>query len=303
MPTQVPTREQVPPAYRWNLDEAFPTRQAWEEELQRGEEVLARLRQRRGTLAESGTSLLHALQDLDDVHRIASRVFAYARMKRDENNADPGAQELADRALSFHVKVEADTSFVVPEVLAIAPERLESFLADTPGLEVYRHLLDDLARQRPHVRSAEVEEILALSGEMAAASDEVYSMLCDVDMEFGTVRDEHGQEIVLTHARYLRLMESPDRGVREIAMHTLYQAYRRHHHTLAALLASSVKKDVFYARARRYPSSLHAALHPTNVPVEVYRELIRTVRRHLPVLHRYLELRKRALQEIGRAHV
>ncbi len=186
-------------------------------------------------------------------------------------------------------------AFFNPEILAIPTQTLDAFLEENADLQVYRHVIDDLVRQKPHVLSETEEELLARFTEIAQSPANIFEMINDADIRFGTVTDEDGRQIELTKGRYIRLMESRDRRVRREAFQALYASYIGQRNTLAATLYASVKKDCLYARLRHYDSSLHAALDDDNISVAVYDNLLTSVQNHLDLMHRYVSLRKRML--------
>jgi oligoendopeptidase F len=215
-------------------------------------------------------------------------------LRRDENQTDNDAQARYERVIARSIEVSEALAFFEPELLALPAEQLDSLIAD-PGLARYHHQLDDLRRSRPHVRSIEVEELLAQGADVARATSDAFGALDNADLEYGPVRDDSGREVTLTKARHAVLLRSRDREVRRAANETFMNAYLEHKHTLAALHGASVRKDVYYAKARRHPSAREAALFGGNIPTAVYDSLIAAVRDARPVLARYLELRRRIL--------
>ncbi|MCG0315008.1 MAG: oligoendopeptidase F family protein, partial [Calditerricola sp.] len=291
----LPKREEIPERYKWRLEDLFASREEWERVFREAQALIDQIAAYSGTLGQSGQRLLEALRLRDELEVRVERLYAYARMRRDEDATRAEHQALSDRATTLLVQAEAALSFLEPEILSIPEERLRTWLEEVEGLALYRTALENLLVLKPHVRSAEVERLLAEAGELADAPRTVYGMLSDADLRFPTIRDERGDEVELTKGRYLTFLESADRRVRREAFTALYRVYESKIHTFAALFAASVKKDVFFARARNYRSALEAALTPNRIPVAVYTQLIDTVRRHLPLLHRYLALRKKAL--------
>jgi oligoendopeptidase F len=295
----LPPREAIPEADRWRVEDIFPTDAAWEEAFRALEADVGRAAAFRGRLGEGPQVLLEALRAQDDMGQRLERLYAYAFLRRDEDARVGRYQEMGDRVARLATAVEAAWAFFDPEVLALPEEALRGWLANPPsgaeGLAIYRHRLDNLLRQKPHVLSPAEEALLARVGELARAPETAFDMLNDADIRFPTVRDEAGREVELTKARYLRFLESHDRRVRRDAFEALYATYGRHRNTLGALLGASVRRDWFYAETRRYPSSLAMALDADNVPVAVYDQLVAAVRAHLGDLHRYLRLRRRVL--------
>lgn len=292
---RLPRRQEVPVAYTWNLETIYPSDAAWAQDFARLEALLPQLAACQGTLGQGPDRLLACLRLRDEAGVLMGKLYAYAHLRHDEDTTNAAYQALNERAVSLYTRVRGAEAFIEPEILALPAGTLEGYLTAEPDLQVYGHYLHDLLRQQEHVRSAEVETLLAQAGELARAPREIFTMLNNADIKFPTIRDAEGNEVEVTKGRYSQFLESPDRRVRQDAFTALYGTYRQHLHTIAATLAASVKKDVFYARARNYPSALAAALSEHNIPLAVYHNLIATVNRNLPVLHRYLRLRKRIL--------
>lgn len=288
-------RADVPVEDTWDLSAIYPDVPSWEADLQQIRDDVPELVALRGTLDQGAGRLLKALQLEEAIGARASRAFSYAGLKKDEDNADTQAQANYDRVVVLSVEVGSAVAFLEPEILALPDGAVERYLSDEPQLEKYRHALESLLRQREHVLSAETEMLLASAGEIAMGPDTIFSMLNDADLEYGTIENEEGEQVTLTKANYQRFLESRKRPVRKAAFEAMHAAYRQHRNTLAATYASSVKTDVFFARTRKYESSLDASLSPNNIPISVYDSLVETVNRHLPLLHRYIALRKRTL--------
>lgn len=293
--TALPKRSELKQAETWNLESIYPSVDAWEADYAQAQQRLPELAAFTGKLGESADQLLAALRLRDELSTLVEKLYVYAHMRKDEDNTNPTYQGLEQRGMSLYVQLSGATSFFDPEIIAIPAERLQSFLQQNKDLALYTHLLQDLMRQQAHVRSAEVEELLAQSVEIAQAPGQIFSMLNNADIKFPTIKDAEGNEIELTKGRYTLLLESHEQRVRRDAFNALYSTYGKQKHTLAACLSAGVKKAVFYARARNYDSALQMALDAHNIPVNVYQNLIDTVHKNLPRLHRYIELRKRLL--------
>ncbi|HHW61224.1 MAG TPA: oligoendopeptidase F, partial [Syntrophomonadaceae bacterium] len=202
---------------------------------------------------------------------------------------------MCDRVESLAVQLASCTAFIVPEILSIPEENLQAFMDENSELQVYRHFIDELLRQRPHILSPEEEKLLAMVADVSMASGNIFTMLNNADIKFPAIRDEEGREIELTKGRYGTFMESHDRRVRKDAFEALYSSYGKVINTLGATLNASIKTDIFYARARKYPSAIEASLDQDNVPLAVYDRLIESVHAYLTHMYRYMELRKRLL--------
>jgi oligoendopeptidase F len=288
-------RTDVPVDDTWDLTAIYPTVEEWERAIDSVRADLPKLTAFQGTLAQGPQQLLDAVQVEESIGERLSRVYSYAGLKKDEDNTNTAAVAAYDRVVALSVEAGQAASFLEPEVLALPDGTVERYLAEEPRLERWRHALEDLLRQREHVLSAEQERLLASAGEVTMAANQIFTMLNNADMTHGTVLDETGQEATLTKGNYLRFMESRDREVRKAAFIGMHQPYIEHRNTLAATYSSSVKTDIFLARARNYASALEASLKPNNIPVAVYDNLVSVVNRRLPLMHRYLALRKRML--------
>ncbi len=249
----------------------------------------------RGRLGESGSTVLAFLALRDRIGDLIERLVAYACLSRDQDTRVSGYQAMAGRATTLSVRAGEALSFADPELLALPEGRLAALAAEEAGLAQYAHALDDVVRMRPHTLPEGEERLLAMSADFGATPSVVYNMFHNADLRFGSVHDDEGNEVELTHARYAAYQKSRSRSVREEAWRTLHAGYQRFENTLAANLAGNVKRHVFAARARRYASALEAALDAESIPTEVYRNLVRTVRERIAPLHRYMEIRKKAL--------
>lgn len=293
---RLPARDEIDAKYKWKLEDIYPGDDAWEEDFKKVRDMTGRMAGYRGKLAGSMQTLLECLKLSDEMLALNDKVFVYARMRRDENNAEAKYQALTDRAMALSTEVYASVSFIVPEITAIDEATLEKGMEEVEGLALYRHYFNEIMRQKQHILSDKEEELLALAAEIADAPSDIFTMFNNADIKFGTIRDENGEEAEVTKGRYIKFLESRDRRVREDAFHTLYRSYNAMRNTLASSLGSNIKKNKFYANVRKYESSLSASLDNDNVSVSVYDNLIDTVNRNLPLLRRYLKLRKEALK-------
>ena len=287
-------RQEQDPKLQWRLSDLYENTAAWERALQEAQAQIAAIEAYRGRLGESADTLLAVLRNRSAAERQLVQAYTYAHLHKDTDNGNATYQGMTDRAMQAMVAAQAALSFIEPEILEIAPETLRAW-AQEPRFQNFRFYLEDLDRQRAHLLSAAEERILAMAEDPLSGADNAFTMLSDVDLDFGTVVDAQGQEVKLTHSTYGLLLESPDRRVRRDAFRNLYKAYRSVKNTIAATYAASVKADVFRARVRGYAGSLEAALDGNNVPVAVYEQLIEAVHEKLPALQKYLALRKRQL--------
>lgn len=294
-PAGLMERSQIASEHKWRLEDMYESMELWEQDAKAVLELTNDIVTLEGNLGESSATLLKALRLQDEIGKKISRMYSFARMHRDEDNANPTYQALTDRAMSIYIQVESQQAFMMPEILAIPQERLQGFLAENEDLQLYHFAIDELLREKPHILSAEQEQLLAQVGEVTSAPQQIFTMFNNADMVFPNVKDEDGNEVELTHGRYIHFLESKHREVRKGAFDAVYSTYKKHRNTLAAIHGASVKKDVFYAKARNFDSAREAALSGDNVPLSVYDNLIDSVRESLPALHKYLDLRKRVL--------
>lgn len=285
-------REHIDDKYKWNLKAIYPDENAWEEDFKAVKNLADQLVTLQGTMGQSADALLKVLQLSDELGRKIEKLYVYARMRRDEDNAVNLYQALFDRAESLGVEVSSAAAFIVPEILTIPEEKLSAFIKENRALGTYQHFLDEILRQKAHILSAQEERLLAMAADLSMAAQNIFTMLNNADIKFPVIRDEEGREVELTKGRYGSFMESSNRQVRHDAFKALYGSYRKLVNTLGASLSSSVKKDIFYARARNYPSALEASLDEDNVPLEVYNRLIEAVHAHMEPMHRYMRIRQ-----------
>lgn len=292
----LPKREEIDGKYKWKLEDIYDNDELWEGDFKKVRLLSSDVAAFKGKLGESPDTLLKCLKLCDDMLSLNDKLFVYARMRRDENNANPVYQALTDRAMALSTEVYAAVSFIVPEIISIDEKVLNGYIDSNTGLQLYRQYFAEILRQKRHILSEREEELLALSAEMAHAPADIFSMFNNADIRFPFIKDENGEEIELTKGRYIKFMESRDRRVREDAFQALYGSYEKAKNTLSAALNNNVKKDRFYATVRKYDTCLEAALDADNIPTAVYDNLIETVGRHLHLLHRYLRLRKKVLR-------
>lgn len=292
---KVPRRDEIPVEYTWDLSTVYADDEAWEEDIGRLEGMLPQVAAIEGAIGQGAQLLLRALKLRDDVTMRLWQIYIYANRRLDSDSTDPVGQALAERAGSVVARIGAATAFIDPEILAIPAETIAAWLREEPRLQVYAHALEELARQRAHVRSAEVEGILAEYGDVTRAPNEIYDVLTNADIVFPSIEDEQGQPVQLSHARYGRYMESQDRRVRRDAFKGMYSAIGGLRNTLGTILAAEIRSHAISARIRNYKSSLEAALDPHDIPLDVYHNLIATINANLPCLHRYMDVRKRIM--------
>ncbi|MDD2510325.1 MAG: oligoendopeptidase F [Syntrophomonas sp.] len=288
-------REEISPEYQWKLEDIYADENRWEEEYKELEEQIPALEKYKGVLGSSSAQLVQVLNFSHDLERKAEKLYVYARMRRDEDNGNSHYQALFDRVQRLSIELGSASSYIVPEIISLAPEKISVFLDENQDLQLYSRWLDELMRQKEHILSPAEERILAMSADLSLAAKNIFGMLNNADIKFPVIQDEEGKAVELTKGRYGSFMESNERRVRKEAFTALYGSYGKVKNTLAMSLASNVKNDIFYARVRKYPSVLEASLDQDNISREVYERLVETVHNNMEPMYRYLRLRKKAL--------
>ncbi|WP_010246499.1 oligoendopeptidase F [Acetivibrio cellulolyticus] len=292
----LPKRDEIDEKYKWNLGDMYQSIDKWENDLKTVKQLIEQIVKYKGTLVNGPEILLECLKASNEMMALNDMIYVYARMKRDEDNGNPTYQALSDRASTLSTEVYASISFIVPKITSIPQDVLESFISSSEGLKVYRQFFNEIVRQKEHILSEKEEEILALSSEMASSSRDIFTMFNNADLKFPFIKDENGEDIELTKGRYTKFLESEDRRVRKDAFTALYDTYGKFSNTLATSLTGNMKANKFYSTVSKYKSSLEASLDADNISQEVYDNLIDTVNNNLPLLHRYLKLRRKALK-------
>ncbi|MBX0329033.1 oligoendopeptidase F [Oscillochloris sp. ZM17-4] len=295
MAQTVPTRSEVPAAYTWDAHSVFADDAAWEAAIASVEAGIPEIAAYAGRLAEDPAVLADYLALAEVLLRSAGHVGVYARMFYAVDTADTAAQAKTDRAQSLAARLGAAMAFGEPELLAIGGETLEAWAGQEPRLAHYRHHFARLARRAAHVRSAEVEALLRQAGEPFAAASATHGILANADLRFAPARDSAGEPYEIAQGTINALVTHADPAVRKSAWESYADAHLDNRNTMASCLSAGVKQDVFAARARRYGSSLEAALTPNEIPLEVFHNLIATFTAHLPIWHRYWRVRRKAL--------
>ncbi len=292
----LPKRDEIDDKFKWNLGDMYQSIDNWENDLKAVKQFIKQIVKFKGTLSQKPETLLECLKLSNEMMSLNDLVYVYARMKRDEDNGNPTYQALADRASALSTEVYASVSFIVPEITSISKENLDDFIVQCDGLKIYRQFFNEILRQKDHILSEKEEELLALSSEMGGTARDIFTMFNNADLKFPFIKDENGEDIELTKGRYTKFLESKDRRVRKDAFTALYDTYGKFRNTLATSLTGNIKANKFYSTAGKYNSSLEASLDADNIRQEVYDNLIDTINKNLPLLHRYLRLRKKALK-------
>lgn len=292
----LPKRNEVPIEETWNLEAIFASEEEWEKEFQEIKNLLPNMAKYAGKLTESAETLYEALTLQDEITKRLRKLYAYANMRSDEDTTNSHNQGLKDRAANLATQMSTQVAFVVPELLTASEERLEKLLSEHEQLKVYAHAIDKINRQRPHVLSEQEEALLAQASEVMRTPSNTFGMLNNADLKFPVIQDEDGNDVEVTHGRYIQFLESDDRNVRKSAFEALFSTYEKFINTFASTLSGAVKRNNFYATVRKYEDARESALHSNNIPVSVYDTLVETINKRLDLLQRYVNVRKKILQ-------
>ena len=293
--TKIPARSELDPQFTWATTDLFPSDGAWEAEIPEIQKLIEQLKACQGTLGRSAQDLL-AFFKLEDQFTLKAEPFAcYAMYQRDQDTRDPRAQKMNGQMMNLLIQAEEATAFATPEILEIPQEVMDRFYQEEPGLEHYRLALTRIRRQKDHTLSPREEALLASAGKIGQSPSTIYNLLNDADLSFPDAVDQEGNKHPVTQGTYIPLVQSADRTLRESAFRNFYRSFGQFRNTFAAALEGQMKQLQFFADARNYPSALHAALDKTEVPVEIYHNLIAAVRESFPTMHRYIRLRKKML--------
>ncbi len=295
MANALPTRDQVPEEFTWNLKDMFESDEAWLREYEALKAFPEKIAAYRGRLGESAETLLDFFRFQDEAELRLSTLYGYASCKGDQDTGNAFYQDMRGKAMSVMVAISSAAAFSAPEIMAIEEDRLNLFYVAQPELEVYRRSLYQIRRRAAHILSPAEERLLAAAGEMAESPENVGSVLRNADLRFPDVTDSQGETHSLTNGSFVPLQESPDRVLRENAFKAYYGRLGEVKNTVAATLDGQFKQLRFFSEARGYESTLAASLDRTEVPTAVYHNLIEAVHANLDKMYAYVALRKKLL--------
>jgi len=294
-PKTLPDRSEIDERYKWDLTDIFENAVAFEAAFADVNAQIDEIRRKQGTLADGAEGLLATLRLRDSLFANLDNLIAYAGLSYHEDMSNNAAQGRFDRCTTLGTQAGEAASWFEPELLALPEETVRGWMDANEELAVYRHYFDNVYRQRAHVLSPREESLLAMAAEVTSTAENVFSRFTNTNLDFPVVKDEKGEPVQLSPGVYYTLIYSKDRSVRRDAFLGMHRTYLDKVNTLSALLSAQVKQHLFYARARQFDSALEAALHGPGVPPDVYTNLIETISRHTPKLHRYVALRKKLL--------
>lgn len=288
-------RNEIEEKYTWDLTTIFPTDEAFEMELAQVSKELKEASHLAGHLLDSADSLLKTTDIQMDLMRRIEKLYSYAHMKNDQDTRVAKYQEYQAKGMAIYSEFGQVFAFYEPEFMAITDEQYQVFLVEKPELQIYQHFFDKLLQKKPHILSQREEGLLAGAGEIFSAAGDTFGILDNADIVFPIVHDEESNEVQLTHGNYISLVESKNRTVRKEAYEALYSVYEQYQHTYAKTLQTNVKVHNYNAKVRKFSSAREAALSANFIPESVYESLVSAVNKHLPLLHRYVQLRAKIL--------
>ncbi|HLQ41142.1 MAG TPA: oligoendopeptidase F [Tetragenococcus sp.] len=293
---QLPKRQDLPKSMTWDLSKIFVSDESFEAAFRDLKEKLTKAQSYQGSLNKGAASFLAAIEYFLEVYRQLETLYVYSSLKNDQDTSDATYQALNARAGALLTQASEALSFFEPELLTLSDETIWDYFSQEPKLEIYRHFIEQIVAQRPHVLPQAQEALLAAAGEIFAASSNTFSILNNADLQFPVIEDEKGNKIQLSHGVYGQLMESTDRQTRQRAFKGLYSVYEQFSNTLASTLSSHVKSHNYQAKVRHYDSARQLSLASNHIPESVYDTLVKVVNENLPLLQRYMKLRKRLLK-------
>ena len=291
----IPKRSEVPEEFTWNLKDMFESDEAWFAEYEALKEMPARIAAFQGKLGESSETLLESFRLDDEISTRLSRFYGYASCKGDQDTGDNYYQDMRGKAMSTYVAIASAAAYRTSEIMAIPEDTLNLFYTVQPELETYRRSLYQIRRRAAHILSPKEETLLAAAGEMADSPESIGSVFRNAELRFPEVEDKDGVKHQLTNGSFVPLLESSDRVLRRNAFETYYNRLGEYKNTIAATLDAQFKQLRFFAGARKYETTLAASLDATEVPVEVYLNLIDAVHANMDKMYKYVALRKKLL--------
>ena len=295
MANKIVKRNEVDEKFKWAIQDIYVTDTAWEHEYVKVNQMIDEIKKYEGHLTENADKFFEFLNLYEEGCFLFERVTVYANQRYHEDTANSVYQNLTGKAANLGVKLESATSFAIPEILSTDPTVIQTLFNEKPELKKYENFISNIMRMRDHTLSKELEELIAMAGEVMDGASNIFSMFNNADVRFPEIKDEEGNNVRITHGRYVPLLESKDRSVRAAAFHGMYDTYKQFKNTLAATYNTNVKSWIFETKARNYNSNMERALDATNVPTSVYKNLIEAVHENMHLMHRYVTLRKKFL--------
>ncbi|WP_160687358.1 oligoendopeptidase F [Clostridium sp. C2-6-12] len=292
--SELKKREDIKEEFKWKVEKIYPSIEAWEKDFEGLKNEAIKLKDYSGKLT-SGEVILEYFQVNEDISRKAENLYVYAHLKSDEDTSNPTYQSLMSKIDIYMAEFASYTAFFVPEILSLEDKFIEAEMNRIEGLKKFEFLIKDILKEKPHILSKEMEELLAAASDCLDAPSAIHNILTNADMTFGKIKDEEGKEVELTEGNYSSFIKSKNKVVRKDAFQKLFGEYEKLKNTLATSLTASIKTFNFNSRVRKYNSALEASLNPNNIPVEVYKNAVKVINDNLASLHRYVKIKKKLL--------
>lgn len=288
-------RSEVKEENTWKLSDMYETNEAWEADLKMIDELASELEQMEGTVTASAKNLLKVCDTMAKMDQKIELAYNYAERLSDQDTKDTTHQAMVQKIMMLYAGISSRLAFIDPEILETKEEVLEGYYKEENQLEFYRKWVEEIQRLKPHRLTADQEKLLALASEVCQNPEQTFSMFNNADIQFPEILDENGEKVRISHGRFVRLLESADRRVRKDTFEQYYKTYAQFINTVASIYSGQVKQQIFRARARKYNSTLEAAVDANNVSPKVYENLVKTVNANMDKMHRYVSLRKKCL--------
>ena len=288
-------RNELDPAYCWDLEAMFADDELWEKDFSEAARAAEDFRSFCGKMQEGPESLLEILKSRENMERKAEHLYVYANMRWHQDTANGKYQAMAGKSAQLLTQVNDAQAFVEPEILALSEQKVQKYMDNCPGLELYKRFFSEIFRGKEHVLTPDMEALLARAQDMANAPQQIFMNFNNADLTFGEIKDADGTAVTVTNGNYTVLLKNRDRRVRKDAFHAMYGAYEAHKNTLAATMDANTTAQRFFASARKYTTSRAMALDGAHIPEQVYDELIEAVHEGLPLMYRYMQIRKQVM--------
>lgn len=288
-------RNELDPAYCWDLEAMYADDELWEKDFSEAARAAEDFRSFCGKMQEEPESLLEILKSRENMERKAEHLYVYANMRWHQDTANGKYQAMAGKSAQLLTQVNDAQAFVEPEILALSEQKVQKYMDNCPGLELYKRFFSEIFRGKEHVLTPDMEALLARAQDMANAPQQIFMNFNNADLTFGEIKDADGTAVTVTNGNYTVLLKNRDRRVRKDAFHAMYGAYEAHKNTLAATMDANTTAQRFFASARKYTSSRAMALDGAHIPEQVYDELIEAVHEGLPLMYRYMQIRKQVM--------
>ena len=289
------TRDKISEKYKWDLSSLYKSEENFDNDFNKVLKKVEELKEYKGKITQTAENLLQTIELSLSIKRIVNNLYAYSKMKSDENTKNSKYQKMFAKIQSLNVNVNEELSFIVPEILRESKDKIKLFLNNEDDLKLYKKHLEDILRQKDHFLSEDKEKIMAQAGDIMSGPSNTFNMLNNADFTFPKIKDENDEDLQLTHGNFIKTLKKNDRDVRKNAFKAYYSVYEKHENGLASNLVTQIKTDCFSAKVRDYKNSLTQALDKNNIPTKVYNSLIKAVHDNIGAMHKYMRLKKEFL--------